>query len=115
MIKSLLFRWAIELLVMIGLPWLAVTFAPADAGMAICFLLFFLVNPIFAIADGYYVGKEPQKAWSEPLGNALLFLLGAWLFFDRGEPAFYLYALVYLGLGYFAMGISTLIARKGQK
>ncbi len=25
--------------VMVGLPWLAVAFAPADAGMAVCLLL----------------------------------------------------------------------------
>ncbi len=107
MVKKILFRWAAEVLVMIGLPWLAVTFAPADAGMAIVFLLFFAVNPIFALVDGYLAGKDPKRTWQEPLMTALLFLLGAWLFFDRGEPAFYRYALVYLGLGYLAMGISA--------
>ena len=37
--------WAIFaiLIVMFGFPWAAVTFAPGDAAMAVCFVLFFVV------------------------------------------------------------------------
>ena len=36
----------ISLAIMLVLPWLAVFFVKGDAGMAVCFILFFAVNPI---------------------------------------------------------------------
>ena len=35
--------------IMLALPWLAVTFIKSDGGMAVSFLLFFAVNPFYAI------------------------------------------------------------------
>ena len=43
--RKLTSRLIESLFVMWGLPWLAVTFA-GDAGMAVCFVLFFAINPI---------------------------------------------------------------------
>ena len=37
---------------MLALPWMAVTFVKGDGGMAICFVLFFALNPIYAICVG---------------------------------------------------------------
>ena len=105
--------WIISLVViMLALPWLAVTFIPGDGGMAACFILFFAVNPIYAICAGVYAGKDIKKLWVSPVLTALFFLAGTWLFFDMGEKAFILYALVYLFLGIVAMLISMLIKRK---
>ena len=42
------------------------------------------------------VASAPQKLWFLPPVNALLFLLGTWTFFEFAEPAFWLYAGVYL-------------------
>lgn len=97
--------------VMIGLPWAAVTFAPGDAGMAICFLLFFAVDPVYAIITGIRAGRDIRKLWFQPLLTALLFLVGTWVMFDMGEPAFVRYALVYLGLGAGAMGVYCLLKK----
>ena len=44
--KPLIFWSILAMLLMIGCPWLAATFA-GSAGMAVCLLLFFGVNPIF--------------------------------------------------------------------
>ena len=89
--------------VMIGLPFLAVKLAPGDAGMAICFLLFFVGNPLFSVCAGWAAGRF----WM-PMAVAGLFLGGVWTFFDPGERAFIGYAAVYLVLGWGAMTVRRL-------
>ncbi len=98
--------------IMLALPWLAVTFIKGDGGMAVCFILFFALNPIYAICAGVYAGKDIKKLWALPIITALFFLAGTWLFFDMGEKAFILYALAYLFLGTAAMLISIFIKKK---
>lgn len=85
---------------MILLPFLAVTFVKGDNGMAICFVLFYAINPLFSIYIGYSTDK-----WIYPIVNSLLFLVGTWIFFDMGEIAFIYYAIVYLLLGLITMFI----------
>ena len=60
-----------------GIAWMAVTFVKGDGGMAICFLLFFALNPIYAICVGAAAGKDGRKLWALPVITALLFLIGA--------------------------------------
>ena len=71
------------LFLMIGCPWLAVTFA-GSAGMAVCFVLFFAINPIFSGFCGVFAGKNIKKLWMLPIFNAGVFLVGTWLFFGDG-------------------------------
>lgn len=97
--------------IMLGLPWLAVTFVKGDCGMAVCFILFFALNPIYAICSGAYAGKDVKKFWALPVLTAVFFLAGTWLHFDMGEPAFLLYALIYLLLGAAAMLLSAFIRK----
>ena len=89
-------------ILMIGFPWLAVTFA-GDAGMAVCFVLFFAVNPLFSAVCGFAARKDTRRLWMLPLVTTGLFLAGTWIFFDMGEPAFLLYGAVYLAIGAAAM------------
>lgn len=98
--------------VMLAFPWLTVSFVKGDAGMAVCFLLFFAVNPIYAICAGAYAGRDITKSWALPALTAVLFLAGTWLFFDMGERLFLLYAAVYFLLGAASMLISMLIRKK---
>ena len=100
---------------MLVLPWMAVTFVKGDGGMAICFVLFFVLNPIYAICVGAAAGRDGRKLWALPVITALLFLIGTWLFFDWGEKAFFLYALIYLFLGIAAMLISMFIKRRENR
>lgn len=74
--------------IMLVFPWLAVTFIKGDGGMAVCFILFFAVNPIYAICSGAYASKDIKIFWPLPIITALFFLLGTWLFFSIGEKAF---------------------------
>ena len=98
--------------IMLVFPWLAVTFIKGDGGMAACFILFFAVNPIYAICSGAYAGKNIKKFWILPIITALFFLLGTWLFFCMGEKEFILYALGYLLLGIVAELISMFVKKK---
>lgn len=88
---------------MVLLPWLIVTLVRGDAGMAVCFLLFFAVNPVVSVAVGIFSGRNLQTAWFQPAALSVLFLAGVWLNFDVGEPVFLLYAAGYLLLGSLTM------------
>ena len=90
------------MILMIGFPWLAVTFA-GDSGMAVCFVLFFVVNPLFSAVCGFAGGGDIRRLWLLPFVTAGFFLAGTWIFFDMGEPAFLVYGGVYLLIGAAAM------------
>lgn len=98
--------------IMLALPWLAATFIKGDGGMAACLVLFFALNPIYAVFTGIYAGRDIKRLWALPTITALFFLAGSWLFFDMGEKAFVLYASVYLFLGAAAMLISVFVKKK---
>lgn len=97
---------------MLALPKLAVIFGKADSAMAIFLLIFFVINPIAAIAIGIFSGKNISFAWFQPLLLAVLFVLESWIFFDMGEKDFIFYAIVYLLLGYISMLITLFVVRK---
>lgn len=113
--KDFILWLAASAVVMLVLPWLAVTFVKGDAGMAVCFLLFFAVNPLYSVINGAFAGKDIRCLWSLPAVSAVLFLIGTWIFFDMGETAFILYAAAYLALGIAAMLISMFIRKKTRK
>ena len=109
-----LIAWAISsVILMIGFPWLAVTFA-GSAGMAICFILFFAINPLYSAVCGAFAGKNIKQLWGLPILTAGLFLAGAWLFFEMGETAFLLYCGCYLVIGIVAMMISVFVNKRKQ-
>ena len=104
--------WTIlAMLLMIGCPWLAVEFA-GSAGMAVCFILFFAVNPLFSVVCGAFAGKNIRQLWTLPMITAGSFLAGVWLFFEMGEPAFLLYCGCYLMIGMIAMLISAFMNKR---
>ena len=112
--KKYLIWTALSAFVMLGLPWAAVTFVRGDAGMAVCLLLFFAVDPVWSAAVGAAAGTEPARLCSLPVLSAALFIAGTWLVFTMGEPAFLLYAAVYLILGLAAMAVSAAV-RRGRR
>lgn len=104
----------ISAVIMLLLPFLTVTLVRGDGGMAICFILFFAVNPIWSLVTGLFAGSNLKAAWFQPLLASALFLAGVWLVFDMGEPDFLLYAVVYLAIGSAAMALRYFIHRKKQ-
>ena len=113
--KNIIFWLAVTAAIMLALPWLAVTLVKGDAGMVVCFLLFFALNPLYSVILGVFAGKDMKHLWSLPIVSAALFLIGTWIFFDMGEMAFVLYAVVYLVLGIVTMLISMIIRKKVQR
>ena len=113
--KNIILWLAVSAAIMLALPWLAVTLVKGDAGMAACFVLFFAVNPIYSVILGVFAGKDVKHLWSLPVISAVLFLIGTWIFFDMGEMAFVLYAVVYLVLGIVTMLISMIIRKRVQR
>ncbi len=101
-------------LLMLGGPWLALQVADKNA-MAVCLLLFFAVNPAFCAVCGGIAGKNIRQLWALPVIAAILFVAGAWLFLDWGEPAFLLYGGGYLMVGGLAMLISAIIKKRARK
>ena len=95
---------------MLGGPWLALRLGGMDA-MGVCFLLFFAVNPAFAIGCGVFAGRQIRQLWVLPIITAVAFIAGVWLLFETGEPAFLIYAGCYFALGVVAMLISAWIKR----
>ena len=111
--KKLLTWTLLAIILMIGCPWLAVEFA-GSAGMAVCFILFFAVNPLFSAVCGVFAGKDIKRLWALPIITAGLFLAGTWLFFEMKETAFLLYCCCYLIIGVIAMSISALVNKRKQ-
>ena len=109
--------WAILfiVLVMFGLPWAAVTFAPGDAGMAVAFILFFGLNPAESMFAGIYSGLDMKHRWYLPAVNAALFLLGVWTVFDWGNPDFYGFCVAYLAVALVAMLTTVIVVRNIRK
>lgn len=107
-----LLAWSLfAVILMIGCPFVAVMFA-GSAGMAVCFILFFGVNPLFCALCGLSAGKNIRKLWSLPLVTAGLFLMGTWLFFEMKEMAFLIYCVCYFVIGITAMAIGAVINKK---
>lgn len=94
--------------VMLVLPYITATFVKGGGGWLAILLLFFVVNPFTSVILGFRAGKTVRESWWLPVVNAVLFLLGVWLNFEMGEPAFLGYAAVYLALGWGAMTIRRL-------
>ena len=113
--KKNLWVMAAIAVVMFVCPWAAVTFAPGDAGMAICFLLFFGLNSLCSLYVGIYSGLEVKKRWYLPLGNAGAFLLSAWILFDWGNPDFHGFAIAYLAIALLAMVVTIFVVRGIRK
>ena len=101
--------WAsISTLLMLGGPWCALRFSGLDA-MGACFILFFLVDPLFSALCGIFAGTDIKSLWYLPLAVALLFVAGVWIFIDMGELDFLWYAACYLIIGVASMLTSAFI------
>lgn len=109
-------NWIIaSAVVMLGLPFLAVAFTTGNMALVICIALFWAINPIFSIVQGYAAGSDVREMWGLPLLNSLLYVAGMWLFFAMGEMSFLLYGLMYMALGYLAMWMMWMVCRRRNR
>lgn len=112
--RAIIIWLAITILVMLALPFAVARLASECSGMALCMMLFLIVNPIYSAILGYRCGKDIKKMWNLPLVSAVAFLAGIWIFFDIHELWFVVYATVYLAIGWIAMAISKYLNRRVQ-
>ncbi len=106
---------AISIAVMFALPFAVARLASECSGMALCMILFFIVNPIYSAILGFRCGRNIRQMWNLPLVSSIAFLAGTWLFFDIKEVWFIIYALVYLTIGWTAMGISNYLQKRNNQ
>lgn len=105
--RKVIITWiTITVAVMFAFPFAVARLAPECSGMALCMILFFIVNPIYSAILGFRCGRDIRRMWNLPLVSSIAFLAGTWLFFDIKEVWFIIYASVYLIIGWTAMGIS---------
>lgn len=102
----------ITVMIMFVMPFAVAEFASESAGMALCMMLFLVINPLYSIILGVVSGKNIKVLWNLPVISAVAFLSGTWLFFDRQEPWFMAYAAVYLCIGVITMLITNHIRQK---
>ena len=115
MVKKNILYASISAVIMLLFPLCAVRFVNGDAGMAICFILFFAVNPIAAVFIGIATGRNMRIHWFQPLLLSVLFILGTWIFFDMGERAFLIYGTAYLVIGYVSALLTAFYTKKKCK
>lgn len=107
------YTWlAVTLVIMLALPGAVARFAPECSGMALCMMLFLIINPVYSAMLGLMCGRDTRQMWYIPAVSSVAFLAGTWLWFDIREPWFVIYAAVYLIIGYSAMGVSRFLATK---
>ena len=104
----------ISIILMIFIPWLVVNFIKSDAAMAVCFLLFYAIYPLYATVIGIVSGRNINSMWSMPIIIAVLFLIGTWIFFEFRDIVFLYYALIYLAIGIVVMSLSIVVRKKGK-
>lgn len=111
--KSIGIWLCIMVLLMVVLPWAGVSFAPPDAGMAVCILHWFVLMPVFSLVLGFYCGGKGWQLWPLPLVSGALFTLGN-LFFSSGswEVVFLIYSLSHLLITYLVMTLRILFRKK---
>ncbi len=106
-------RWTmITVVVMLVLPFAVARLASECSGMALCMMLFFIVDPAYSAILGFRCGRDAGRMWSLPVISAILFLAGTWLTFDIREIWFVVYASVYLAIGWIAMVIGKYLTKK---
>ena len=93
------------------LPFLAVKLAPADAGMAICMILFFAVYPILSMLLGALSTRDKKYLWWMPLASALSFPLLFSLAMGGMVEELFVYSLIYAFLGYAIFALVLLIKK----
>ena len=113
--RKTLLLWAVSaIIIMLVLPWMAVNFVSAQAGLTVCFLLFFIVNPIYAVTVGVAAGRNIKSLWYQPAVTSVLFLIGIGVFFETIDSAFIMYAFSYLVLGMLAAVISGVVRKRAH-
>ena len=113
--RKVVVSMVIILCVLFFMPLIAVKVVSGDCGMGLCFILFYLVNPMLSVFMGIYSGLDIKKLWYIPLVLGVVFVLSMWIIFDMGETDFILYGIGYFVIGVIVMLITATIKRIRRK
>lgn len=91
------------MITMLVLPVSIVKFAPADAGMALCFILFFAVDPFTILALSIMAGTELPKLWWVPVAGGVAFPLFFGVAVGEVVTELFVYSALYAVVGFLAM------------
>jgi hypothetical protein len=108
--KILLF-FVINVAVTLIIPFLSVKLIPADAGMAVCMLMFFAAYPLLSILLGIFTSGDMKRLWWMPTVSALSFPLLFSLAMGGMVEELYAYSLIYIFLGYATAGLLLIIKK----
>lgn len=103
--KKVLIAVGLALLVFLLIPFLSVTFA-GMAGMSICLLLFFSVDPLVCAVIGAMAGTDIKRLWWLPVAAAAAMPLCFSLCVQEFIPELFIYAALYLIIGLVCMGVA---------
>lgn len=109
--KKLLISAALAFSAFLLIPFLSVTFA-GMAGMSICLLLFFAVDPLICAVVGILAGTDLPRLWWMPIAAAASMPLCFCACVAEFIPELYIYAAGYLLIGLIAMVITRLLERR---
>ena len=96
-------------------PLMAIRVINGDAGMAVMFILWFVIYPVWSVIIGAAAGRNGRLDWILPVLSAVFFLVSSWLYFDRSEPLFAAYASGYLVLGIASMLTAAFIRSRRKE
>ena len=99
------------IIVMLIIPVGVVNFAPEDAGMALCFILFFIINPIFITVLSVISAFDVRNLWWIPILSAIVFPFFFWIAVKEVVKELFFYSIVYLLIGVLAM-LATYVWKK---
>ena len=108
--KILLF-FILSVILTLIIPFLATKLIPADGGMAVCMLMFFIAYPILSIVLGLAISKDMKILWWMPLVAAFFFPLLFSLAMGGMIWELYTYSGIYMFLGYAASAFVFLIKK----
>ena len=111
--KRTLIVWTVlSAAVMILLPWLSLLLLRGDGDfMGMILMLFFIVDPLFSACAGLAAGKNVRQRWPIIFLSPVMYVAGAWLLLEWGEPDFFLYAAACLAVGAAAMLLRAVFRR----
>ena len=109
--RNIIAVFSVSLILMLVIPFIIVRLIRSDAAMALCFILFYAVNPLYCIIGGWLAGKDIRDNLWFPVVVSVSFLIGTWSLFEFAEPAFIMYAVIYLGLSCATMFISHFVEK----
>ena len=110
--NKLIITSILELLVLLILPLIFLNLAEPHEAMGLMMIFFFAVNPITSFVISSFIGKDVKKLWWIPILFAFVFLFSYWLILNDIVLELSVYAITYTLIGYVAMTVSWLVARK---